>query len=117
MFTLRGIAVSLDCFMLLYCVLSAIVAVVWRPLKPLHVAQQSVAAILFALRIFPLLASVIITLAVVVPSFQLLEPSPIDESMGTIPRALGVCAVLLIAYCFFRAVGAQIRTRRIVARW
>jgi beta-lactamase regulating signal transducer with metallopeptidase domain len=117
MFALRGIAVSLDCFMLLYCLLSVLVATAWPPLKPLYVAQQSVAAILFALRILPLLASVIITFALVVPSFLLLEPRPINEGIGAIPLALGVCGLLLIACGFFRAIAAQIRTTRIVTRW
>jgi beta-lactamase regulating signal transducer with metallopeptidase domain len=117
MFPLRGIAVSLDCFLLLYCLLSVLVEAVWRPLKPLHVAQQSVAAILFELRILPLVASLIITFALVVPSFQLLEPMPIDEGMGAIPLALGVCALLLIACGFFRAIAAQARTTRAVTCW
>ena len=117
MFALRGIAVSLDCFMLLYCLLSVLVATAWPPLKPLYVAQQSVAAILFALRILPLLASVIITFALVVPSFLLLEPRPINEGIGAIPLALGVCGLLLIACGFFRAIAAQIRTTRLVTHW
>ena len=54
MFALRGIAVSLDCFLLLYCLLSVLVEAIWRFLRPLHVAQQSVATILFALRVLPL---------------------------------------------------------------
>jgi Zn-dependent protease with chaperone function len=117
MFALHGMAVSLDCFMLLYCLLSVLVVTAWRPLKPLHVAQQSVAAILFALRILPLLVSVIITFALVLPSFQLLEPLPTDEGMGAIPLVLGVCTLLLIACGFFRAIAAQIRTTRVVTRW
>jgi Zn-dependent protease with chaperone function len=117
MFALRGIAVSLDCFMLLYCLLSALVAAVWRPLKPFHVAQQSVAAILFGLRILPLLFSVIITFALVVPSIHLLEPLRIGGGMGAMPFALGVCALLLIACGFFRAIAAQIRTTRVVTCW
>ncbi|HEY4840353.1 MAG TPA: M56 family metallopeptidase [Terriglobales bacterium] len=116
MFALR-IAVSLDCFLLLYCLLSLLVETVWRPLKPLDVAQQSVAAILFALRILPLVASLIITFALVVPSLQLLQPLPIDESMGAIPVALGVCALLWIAWGFFRAIAAQTRTTRAVTCW
>ena len=117
MIALRGIAVSLDCFLLLYCLLSVLVEAVWRSLRPLHVAQQSVAAILFALRILPLLVSLIITFALVVPSFQLLEPLPIDEGMGAIPLALCVCALLLIACGFFRAIAAQTRTARAVTCW
>lgn len=117
MFALRGIAVALDCFMLLYCSLSVLVATAWRPLKPSHVAQQSIAAILFALRILPLLASLIITFALVVPSLQLTKPLPIDESMGAIPRALVVGALLLIACGLFRAIAAQTRTTRAVTCW
>lgn len=117
MFALRGIAVSLDCFLLLYCLLSVLVETVWRSLRPLHVAQQSVATILFALRILPLAASLIVTFALVVPSFQLMEPLPSDEAMGAIPLALGVCALLLIACGFFRAIAAQTRTTRAVTCW
>ncbi|HSZ64477.1 MAG TPA: hypothetical protein VK828_21950 [Terriglobales bacterium] len=117
MFALHGVAVSLDCFVLLYCLLSALVATVWRALKPSDVAQESVATILFGLRIVPLIFSVIITLALVVPSFELLQPLPITAGMGAIPVALGVCALLLIGDGFFRAIMAQTRTTRVVTRW
>jgi hypothetical protein len=117
MFALRGIAVSLNCFMLLYAVLSALVASAWRPLKPLHVAQRSVATILFALRVLPLLASVVVTFAVVVPSFQLLEPRSIEERVGAMSLLLGVCTLLLIAYGCVRVIAAQTRTTRLVTGW
>jgi beta-lactamase regulating signal transducer with metallopeptidase domain len=117
MFALHEIAVSLNCFVLLYCLLSALIAMAWRPLKPSHVAQQSVAAVLFELRILPLVASVIVTFALIVPSFQLLEPVSIDERLGAVPLALSVCALLLIAYSVFRAFTAQTRTTRVVTRW
>jgi Zn-dependent protease with chaperone function len=119
MFALRGIAVSLTFFVLLYCLLSALVAVVWRSLRLLHATERSLADSLFALRVLPLTASVIITLAFVVPSFQLLEPRSInvDEGIGAMPLALGVCALLLIACGCFRVITAQTRTSRVVARW
>lgn len=117
MFALRGIAVSLDCFLLLYCLLSLLVETVWRPLKPLQVAQQSVATILFGLRILPVLASAIITFALVVPSFALLQPLAIGETLGAIPVALGICALLWIACGFLRAFAAQNRTTRAVTCW
>jgi Zn-dependent protease with chaperone function len=117
MFALRGIAVSLTCFVLLYCLLSALVAVVWRPLKQLHVAQRSVASLLFELRILPLLASVVITFALVVPSFDRLEPRSVDESVGGMPLSLGICALLLIAFGCFRGIAAQVRSTRVVTRW
>jgi beta-lactamase regulating signal transducer with metallopeptidase domain len=117
MFALRGIAVSLTFFVLLYCLFSAIVAVAWRSLRLLHMTQQSVAALLFTVRVMPLAASVAITLAFVVPSFQLLEPRSIDEGIGAMPPALGVCALLLIVCGCFRVITAQTKTSRVVARW
>ncbi len=119
MFALRGIAVSLTFFVLLYCLLSALVAVAWRSLNLLHAREQSLASLLFALRVLPLAASVVTTFAFVVPSFQLLEPRSInsDEGIGAMPLALGVCALLLIACGCFRVITAQTRTSRVVARW
>jgi Zn-dependent protease with chaperone function len=119
MFALRGIAVSLTFFVLLYCLLSVLVAVAWRWLKVLHATEQSLASLLFTLRVLPLTASVVITFAIVVPSFQLLEPRSItsDEGIGAMPLALGICALLLIAWGCFRVITAQTRTSRVVARW
>ena len=119
MFALRGIAVSLTFFVLLYCLLSTLVAVAWRSLKLLHASERSRAGLLFALRILPLVASVVITFVFVVPSFQLLEPRSmnIDEGIGAMPLAFGVCALLLIACGCFRVITAQTRTSRVVARW
>ncbi len=86
-------------------------------LKPLHVAQQSVATLLFGLRILPLLASVVITIAFVMPSFQRLEPRSGGEGMGAMPLALGLCALLLIAYACFSVIAAEIKSTRVVTRW
>jgi Zn-dependent protease with chaperone function len=117
MFAMRGVAVSLTFFVLIYCFLSALVAASWRWLKFPSAAEQSVADLLFVLRVLPLFASIVITAAFVVPSFQILEPRSIDEGMGTLPIALGVAALLLIAYGSYRGITAQTRTSRIVARW
>jgi Zn-dependent protease with chaperone function len=119
MFVLREIAVSLTFFVLLYCLLSALVAIAWRSLRWLNATEQSLAALLFAFRVLPLTASVVITFAFVVPSFQLLEPRSmdIDEGMGAMPLALGACALSLIACGSFRVIIAQSRTSRVVARW
>jgi len=117
MFALRGIAVSLTFFVLLYCLLSTLVVVAWRFLKLLHAPERALAALLFASRILPLVASVFITFVFVVPSFQLLEPRSINEGMGSMPLALGICALVLIACGCYRVVAAQTKTRRVVARW
>ncbi len=117
MFAVRGIAVSLTFFVLLYGFLSLLVAIAGRRLELLRATRRSPANLLFALRVLPLVASIVITLAFVVPSFQLLEPRSIDEDMGAMPLALGVCALLLIAVGCFRVITAQATTSRVVARW
>src|SRR3984957_18259633 len=118
MFVLRGIAVSLTFFVVLYCLLSLMVGLGWRSLTLLHTkSERSLANLLFGLRILPVAASTLITLGLVVPSFQLLEPRSIKEDMGLMPLGLGLCALLLIACGIFRVVTAQTRTSRVVARW
>lgn len=117
MFALRGIAVSLTFFVLLYSLMSVIVASAWRSLKWVNTTERKRADLLFRLRVLPSVAAVAITLVFVVPSFQLLEPRSIDEGLGTIPLALGISALLLIAYACFRVITAQITTSRVVAQW
>ena len=117
MFVLRGIAVSLTFFVLLYCLLSLLVTGTWRSLAWLRATEKTLATLLFSLRILPLAVSVVITFTFVVPSFQLLEPRAIDEGMGEMPLALGICALALIACGCFRVITAQTKTSRVVARW
>jgi Zn-dependent protease with chaperone function len=118
MFALRGIAVALTFFVLLYCGLSALVAVAWRGWsKLLRATQRGAAALLFGFRVLPLAASVVVTFVFVVPSFQLLEPRSIDEGMGAVPFVLGICAFVLIVWGCLRVVAAQSKTARVVARW
>jgi Zn-dependent protease with chaperone function len=118
MFAVRGMAVSLAFFGLLYCLLSVVVALAWRPLKFVPMAtQQGLARLLFGLRILPLTVSTLLTCFLVVPSFGLLEPRSIDEQIGAMPLALGVCAIILIAGGMLRLVSTQTRTSRLAAWW
>ena len=117
MFVLRGVAVSLTFFVLLYCVLSLMVVSGWRYLRFLRSASaQAQANLLFWARVFPLLASAFVTLVLVVPSFVLHEPRSIHEDMG-VPLVLGVGCLLLFALGAFRVVAAQAQTSRVVADW
>jgi len=117
MFVLRGIAVSLTFFVLLYCLLSLMVVSGWRCLRFARLAStQGQANLLFWTRVFPLLASAFVTLVLVVPSFVLREPRSIHEDMG-VPMVLGIGCLLLFALGAFRVVAAQTRTSRVVANW
>jgi Zn-dependent protease with chaperone function len=117
MFALRGIAVSLTFFVLIYCLLSALIAGTWHWLKRWKVSEKMLADLLFALRILPTAFSILLTLVFVVPSFQLLEPHSTNERIGALPFILGICAVFLIAFGFVRMIAAQIKTSLLVARW
>jgi Zn-dependent protease with chaperone function len=119
MFALRGIAVSLTFFVLVYCLLSAMVACAWRSLRWLRASEKNLAGLLFGLRVLPLAASIAVTMAFVVPSFQMLEPRSVDlqEGIGVKPLVLGICALLLIARGCFRVIAAQTKTSLAVARW
>jgi len=117
MFALRGIAVSLTFFVLLYCLLSALVVVGWRSLKLFRVSERRLAALLFGLRVLPLAAALFVTLGLVVPSFQLLEPRSIDEGTGAAPLAFGIFALLLLSVGFWRVFAALVSTSRLVTRW
>jgi Zn-dependent protease with chaperone function len=117
MFVLRGIAVSLTFFVLLYCLLSLLVVGGWRYLKFARIAAaHRQASLLFWSRVFPLLAATVVTLFLVVPSFVLREPRSIDEDMG-LPLVLGLGCLLLFALGMYRVVAAQMRTARVVADW
>ena len=108
MFAIRGVAVSLAFFVLLYGCFSLLVVLGWRWLRFIPVTtERGIANLLFIARIFPLVASVFITAVLVVPSFDLLEPRATDEPVGGAPLVLGVCAVLLIGCGFYRLIAAQ----------
>ncbi|MBI1739854.1 MAG: hypothetical protein HY233_05220 [Acidobacteriales bacterium] len=117
MFILRGIAVSLTFFVLLYCLLSFLVVCAWRCVQLLrNTSALSRANVLFFLRIFPLLASAAFTLTFTVPSFVLLEPRSIEEDIA-VPLVLGLACLLLFALGLFRVVAAQKKSSRVVAEW
>ncbi len=119
MFAVRGIAVSLSVFTMVYCVLSFAVCFAWpavssrcrrRPVRRL-------ANLLFGLRMFPLATAVAITAGFTVPSFLLLEPRAIDEPMGAIPLILGSCGAGLGIFGLVNAAIALRTASRTISRW
>lgn len=117
MFALRGIAVSLTFFVLLYCLLSVLVVCAWRgAMRFCGASARGQENMLFWFRVFPLLASAAVTLTLTVPSFVLLEPRSIDEDMG-VPLVLGFGCLVLFAFGLFRVVVAQRKSSRVVGEW
>lgn len=118
MFVLRGIAISLAVFFLVYCLLSLLVAGGWQSMGRLRrVSARGLANLLFTLRVLPAAASAAVTLAFVVPSFLWLEPSSTSEEIGVAPLVLGACCLLLFAIGLFRVAAAQARTSRVISNW
>jgi Zn-dependent protease with chaperone function len=72
---------------------------------------------LFALRMFPLVAAALITVAFTVPSFLLLEPRAIDEPMGGIPLILGICGAGLGIFGAANAAIAMRKASRTISTW
>jgi Zn-dependent protease with chaperone function len=119
MFVARGIAVSFSVFVIIYGALSLAVGVSWRNIGvhgPKHRARR-IADSLFALRMFPLVAAALVTLAFAVPSFLLLEPRSIDEPVGAIPLALGLCGVVLVILGLVNAGWALRQAGRAISTW
>jgi Zn-dependent protease with chaperone function len=117
MFVLRGIAVSLTFFVLLYSILSLLVGCIWRGVRFLRgLSPGSLANVLFSLRVLPLVSSAAVTVALVVPAYVRLEPRSIDEDIA-LPLVLAVGCLLVFAVGIFRVIAAQTRTSRVVAEW
>jgi Zn-dependent protease with chaperone function len=119
MFAVRGIAVALSVFVVVYGALSLAVGLCWRAgwgrrrRRPIRRSAD----LLFAWRMFPLVTAVVITAAFAVPSFLLLEPRTIDEPLGGVPLALGICAAGLGIFGVGNARVALRRVSRVVAKW
>lgn len=119
MFAARGIAVSFSVFVMVYCVLSLAVCFTWRKLwfyTPKHPVRR-IADFLFALRMFPLATATVITAAFTVPSFLLLEPRGIDEPIGKVPLAMGICGALLGIIGLVNAGLALRKASRTLSAW
>jgi Zn-dependent protease with chaperone function len=119
MFAARFVGVSLAVFFLLYLVLSLAVSGGWIFLEPFldKISARRHADLLFLVRVLPLVVSALITLALTVPSFLLLEPRASGEWIGVGPLLLGLSCLGLFGYGLRRAISAQLRTSHVVAGW
>src|SRR5258708_19986521 len=119
MFALRGMAVSFSIFILLYSVLSLVVCWLWRMLFSYgrRCSARRVADMLFTLRVTPFAVATGITLALAVPSFVLLEPRAVSESLGAVPVALGLCGLGALLAGAWKAATALQQASPTVARW
>ncbi len=119
MFAARGIAVSFSVFAMVYCGLSLVVIGVWRKVRTWsqELPAGRAADALFALRMLPLLGAAVITGAVAVPSFILLEPRATDEPLFGPPLLLGLCGAGLMIFGVRNVAQATGRAWRAISEW
>jgi len=119
MFALRLVGVALSVFILAYCALSLAVSAGWNLTAKLWLSltPSRSASFLLGLRLVPLAAAVAIAAVYAVPSFLILEPGHIDEPLGPMLVLLAGVALAWLLIATLRAVAAQRRTSRILARW
>ena len=119
MFALRGIAISLSVFVTVYCALSLLVVLTWRKVRVLSQRQlvHRVAGALFVLRIFPLAAAALITMALAVPSFLLLEPRTIVEPTSGLSLTLCLCGLAVVVLGSGKVSLAICRASRTISGW
>lgn len=119
MFAARGIGVSLAIFVLIYIPLSLLVSRAWRLLLGMWKRRSARASAnaLFRLRVLPFALSTIFTLVFTLPSFLLLEPRASGESVGTLPAALGLGCLMVIAGGIAKAISAHRKASRALINW
>src|SRR5579863_5159165 len=119
MFAVRGIAISFSIFVMLYCALSLVICGLWRSMLPgrQRYPARRCADLLFALRALPLAIASGVTLTLAVPSFLLLEPRAVNEPMGAVPVALGLCGLAVVLAGCWNGTTALLRASRTVAEW
>jgi Zn-dependent protease with chaperone function len=119
MFALRGLAISLSVFVMVYCILSLAVSLSWQKLR--RWTQNSPARrgadLLFVLRMLPLATAAAITAAFTIPSFLLLEPRTVNEPLGAPPLLLGLFALAAGIFGIANVVIALRQTSRTISAW
>jgi Zn-dependent protease with chaperone function len=98
---------------------SAACTVVWHCLS-VRADRWSAALrsrLLFALRLFPTTAALVVVLLLFVPSYVLYEPRPADEMVGLKLAILASVSSLGIGLAVWRGLASFCATRRLVAEW
>jgi beta-lactamase regulating signal transducer with metallopeptidase domain len=119
MFAVRGLAVCFSVFFILQGTLGLAVFFGWKRVWVYgqQCSARRCADLLFALRLFPFVVAIGVTLVLAVPSFLLLEPRAVEEPVGFVPISLGLCGIVLMLAGVWNAVKALVRASRTVARW
>ena len=115
-FAARGLLVSLAFFAVVYCALSALVALAWGIVSRMREGHPAGSAdLLFGLRMCSFAVSGVITVCFTFPSFWLMERAAFDEEAGTF--ILAACGLVILGAGVFRVLRDQSSTTRAVREW
>lgn len=119
MFYFLGISLLFAFLLAVNILISLLATVLWRildnPTK--NWSSHSRTHLIFSLRIFPLLVTLIFTFAFLIPSYFLFEPHFPDETVTpklAIPALISIIGILV---AIFRVFGTWWRTRRLIKNW
>jgi Zn-dependent protease with chaperone function len=119
MYFFLGISLLFALLLALNFLVSAAATVLWRVIESpaQNWSAQMRAQVIFAFRIFPLLAAIILVFAFLLPSYILFEPHSSDEIVSAKLAILAAISLIGIAAAFYRIFGTWWRTRRLVKNW
>jgi Zn-dependent protease with chaperone function len=119
MFALRGLAITLSVFAIVYGLLSVLIYLTWHRVRELlgYGPIRRVAGILFALRMAPMIVAFLLAVFLAAPSFVLLEPRGIVEPIGAFFLALGVCGLTILIFGLVNTAVAFRKASRIISGW
>src|SRR4051794_18738161 len=115
MFVLRGLAVSLSVFVLVYAALRLTIALGWSVSR--ERSPWLSPNVLYALQVAPFLLGALFVSVFTIPSFVRFEPRIVQEAFGPPVIVLSIVCLALLAVGFYRAYQAYARTARVVRQW
>lgn len=119
MYLLLGISITLAMLLIANIGIAALASLLWRVSSSLTSGWSAAvrAELVFALRAFPVVASLSLVLGYIVPSYLLHEPF---DSGEVVSRKLALVAIVSTAAVFFavyRVMSSWISTRRMIRTW
>lgn len=117
MFEVLGLCLFLAALLSLNALLAPVVTLVWQRLASRAWSSASKARVIFWLRIAPVLLSLVLALAFVLPAYLLHEPRHKVEPVSFKLACLTAVAALGLMLALWRGVRAWWVTRRLVQNW
>lgn len=119
MFEFLGISLALAALLTFNAIASLLTALLWRAIRRRTVGWKSGsrAQLLFVLRVFPSVISVICVAALLLPAYIVHEPREGAETVSFKLGFLAAISAIGIALAIWRGAAAWVVTRRLIKNW